>query len=497
MDFSKDSRLTNSDYEMLLGVSMDNFDVLLAHCQGSVRNSANRSVRNSLAIFLMKLRLNLSQRVIAFLFGILHQSTISETISSVLKSLLASFAPLYTGYGHKTRQELFDQHMRPFFTSILGVPPESLILILDGTYLFVEKSSSFHLQRRSFSNHKKRNLFKPMMSDSIMSLLEEDDVLILDRGFRDAIESAESQGLACFMPELLKKNQVQFTTTEANKSRLVTMLRWVVESVNGRLKNKFKFFEDIIYASYFPKLPGLLKVTVAILNAFSPPIFTQSPWHEDLIEYVASRLESPNLVQALVEQNNLQRGNAAWNTADEDDVLEFPELSLDELKLITLGPYQLNIGIQYNWQHAPSGGGYDFQLHKDMDDLLRIKLRSRFSRRPTHTVWIFFTPWGHGFESIRGWYCLCKSGSRTLGCCGHVAAVLRYLSYDRFLPIRSRRKLDSEGYLDATPNQEVPSSSQPGPSHGVSLVADVVELLEGADVNAAESSDDEEFSDED
>lgn len=124
-----------------------------------------------------------------------------------------------------------------------------------------------------------------------MSLLEEDDVLILDRGFRDAIESAESQGLACFMPELLKKNQVQFTTTEANKSRLVTMLRWVVESVNGRLKNKFKFFEDIICASYFPKLPGLLKVTVAILNAFSPPIFTQSPWHEDLIEYVASRLE--------------------------------------------------------------------------------------------------------------------------------------------------------------------------------------------------------------
>ncbi|OXA46743.1 hypothetical protein Fcan01_18240 [Folsomia candida] len=285
------------------------------------------------------------------------------------------------------------------------------------------------------------NILRKMMEeqDSIMSLLEEDD-----------------------------KNQVQFTTTEANKSRLVTMLRWVVESVNGRLKNKFKFFEDIICASYFPKLPGLLKVTVAILNAFSPPIFTQSPWHEDLIEYVASRLESPNLVQALVEQNNLQRGNAAWNTADEDDVLEFPELSLDELKLITLGPYQLNIGIQYNWQHAP-----------------------------LVVVWIFFTPWGHWFESIRGWYCLCKSGSRTLGCCGHVAAVLRYLSYDRFLPIRSRRKLDSEGYLDATPNQEVPSSSQPGPSHGVSLVADVVELLEGADVNAAESSDDEEFSDED
>lgn len=51
------------------------------------------------------------------------------------------------------------------------------------------------------------NVLKKMLTErnSIMVILEDGDVLILDRGFRDAIEEAESQGLSAYMPELLKK----------------------------------------------------------------------------------------------------------------------------------------------------------------------------------------------------------------------------------------------------------------------------------------------------
>ena len=33
--------------------------------------------------------------------------------------------------------------------------------------------------------------------------------------------------------------------------------------------------------------------------------------------------------------------------------------------------------------------------------------------------------------SITGWYCQCKVGARTIGCCAHVAAVLWYLGHQR------------------------------------------------------------------
>ncbi|OXA46688.1 hypothetical protein Fcan01_18211 [Folsomia candida] len=497
IDFSKNSSLTNSDYEMLLGVSMASFEILLKHCEGPLRNSPNRTIRSALAMFLMKLRLNISQRVLAFLFGIKNQSTVSESISAVLDALMSTFVPLHSGYNHITREDLHEKHMRRFYTEILGVPPESLILILDGTYIFTQKASDFKLQRRSYSSHKKRNLFKPMMvvcpdgyiveatglfygdcgnndanilkkmleeHESIMVILEDGDVLILDRGFRDAIEEAESQGL----------------------SVLVTMLRWVVESANGRLKNKFRFFDNTIAASCFPKLPGFLKVAVSILNAFSPPLFTESDWNEQLVELVSSRLETENSVQMLVEEKNLQRKNALWKNADEDCVLEFPQLSMEELKNITLGPYQIKIGALYNNQHAPSGSGYEFFFHEEMADLVRAKLQSRFCKRGHHTLWIKFIPWGRGPEAIVGWYCLCKNGARTLGCCGHVAAVLRYLALDRFVPPAHRRQLDLQGYIDATPIQQVPSSSQPGPSQRA-LVEDIVQLVD-------DSSDEEELS---
>lgn len=61
------------------------------------------------------------------------------------------------------------------------------------------------------------------------------------------------------------------------------------------------------------------------------------------------------------------------------------------------------------------------------------------------------------------------------------------MSLDRFVPPTHRRQLDLEEYIDATRNQQVPSSSQPGPSQGA-LVEDIVELVE-------DSSDEEEFSD--
>jgi len=32
-----------------------------------------------------------------------------------------------------------------------------------------------------------------------------------------------------------------------------------------------------------------------------------------------------------------------------------------------------------------------------------------------------------------GWYCRCKTGSRTVGCCSHIASVIYYLGYARYL----------------------------------------------------------------
>ena len=69
--------------------------------------------------------------------------------------------------------------------------------------------------------------------------------MIVDRGFRDAIQILKDKyKINTMMPNLLPKNQKQFTTEEANSSRLCTKMRWVIESVNGLLKECFRALDS-------------------------------------------------------------------------------------------------------------------------------------------------------------------------------------------------------------------------------------------------------------
>lgn len=246
---------TEDVYDMLLGVKKHEFQTLIGYCSSKIRNSSNRSVRNCLAIFLMKLRLGISQKVIAFLFGIRDQPVVHRAISAVREALLETFVPQYHGFNHISRESLLQEHSRLFFNKVLGIDTQKLVVILDGTYLYTQKPTNIYLQKKTYSSHKYRNLFKPMITcmpdgycveatglyfadksnndaniledmlkngcEGIMGKLEEGDAMLLDRGFKTAVPTLESKGIVTFMPVFLEKGQDQFTTEQANLTRQV------------------------------------------------------------------------------------------------------------------------------------------------------------------------------------------------------------------------------------------------------------------------------------
>lgn len=53
--------------------------------------------------------------------------------------------------------------------------------------------------------------------------------MIVDRGFRDAIPTIKHFGYEAVMPSFLNGKK-QFNIEEANYTRLVTKVRWVIES---------------------------------------------------------------------------------------------------------------------------------------------------------------------------------------------------------------------------------------------------------------------------
>jgi len=63
----------------------------------------------------------------------------------------------------------------------------------------------------------------------IIHWLHRDDILIFDRGFRDVIPTIKHFGYKAAMPSFLKRRE-QLNIEDANYTRLVTKVRWVIES---------------------------------------------------------------------------------------------------------------------------------------------------------------------------------------------------------------------------------------------------------------------------
>ncbi|XP_052217262.1 uncharacterized protein LOC127835059 [Dreissena polymorpha] len=73
--------------------------------------------------------------------------------------------------------------------------------------------------RTSLGNALLSTLFNMTIAQS---WIQEGDVVVVDRGFRDASTVLEELGVTMQMPSFMRKGSTQHTSEESNKSRLVT-----------------------------------------------------------------------------------------------------------------------------------------------------------------------------------------------------------------------------------------------------------------------------------
>lgn len=105
----------------------------------------------------------------------------------------------------------------------------------------------------------------------------------------------QTLGLDVMMPPFLDGRR-QFSTEEANQSRCITKVRWVVEAVNRRIK-QFKYFANTIQNSSLPHLESDLSFVCAVINRYHPPVSASKP--EDITV-------SQQIRQLVYEKNKLQ-----------------------------------------------------------------------------------------------------------------------------------------------------------------------------------------------
>ncbi|XP_033756033.1 uncharacterized protein LOC117338794 isoform X2 [Pecten maximus] len=201
-----------------------------------------------------KMKTGLPNAILGTIFN-LNTAQVQRIIPRVRQCLMETLVPTHLGFGHLAHNDFIEKHTTPIAKELFTTGKEA-VLVLDGTYLYIQKSMDYKFQRMSYSLHKNRPLVKPMMVvgtdgyilsvlgpyladygnndasitkhvlnhnlEEIRTWLKKDDVFIVDRGFRDAVEYLEKIGLKVEMPAYLAKGKKQHTTEESNLSRLVT-----------------------------------------------------------------------------------------------------------------------------------------------------------------------------------------------------------------------------------------------------------------------------------
>lgn len=194
----------------------------------------------------------------------------------------------------------------------------------------------------------------------LMKLLSENDIMILDRGFRDIVNKLKTKyKLRVLMPNLLPKEQKQFSAEQANESRLCTKIRWIIEVVNGRLKMCYRALDNRVENKSLTHFFTDFKIASALYNRFHRRLFSDSTNAAEIAQKMFNKKDYTNELMKIVLDKGLHRKSQMVNIKNlEEELTDFPKLTLECIKNhITFGSYQLNHSLSYLAEHFTKNNG--------------------------------------------------------------------------------------------------------------------------------------------
>lgn len=149
-----------------------------------------------------------------------------------------------------------------------------------------------------------------------------------------------------------------------------------------------------------PKLKSYCRIASFLNNKFGKRLESDVENQEEILHQLESDSAVENTLSNEVEEKGWNRKKVVFQQLLSSDLLDFPEMTEKELKIFFTGTYQYTQSISY--------------LAELLDDDNNI----------TNSL---------GSTGIKRYCCDCPNGRRTIGCCAHVAAIIYYLSYARYL----------------------------------------------------------------
>lgn len=480
------NQYTDEQMRSNTGLKLKQFHQLLSEIPSlAITLKSDELAETALMAYMKRLRTGHTYDQIRQSLGGMTHLLLKKYINAAREALLLDFVPKYLGFENLSREFLLENTTEMARYLYCQQNSQTAVIVWDGTYIYCNKSHNQSIQRQTYSVQKARNLLKPMVCvttngtyvdifgpyeatmndaaimksifdkhlDTIMSKLEPGDVVLVDRGFRDNQTLFTQLGLVFKMPEFVTKNDEtgQLTPEKANKSRLVTASRFCIEARNGNIKTIFHVFDTRWCAYDLQHLGEDYRIGAALINKFFQKINPNKDDSREIANAMLARVLMPNSFHDIVSNKSFITTIKAFKNGNVQ-TLEFPELTKADLKKISLGSYQINLMPSYciehlkanenvfkfwEWDessHAPLLAKLIAEKNVRQPVVILVDLHSRFRASKFHRLFVMADTAVIGADSIVGYTCECRHGLRTVGCCGHIMAVIGYFSFYRHNP---------------------------------------------------------------
>lgn len=399
--FYREKGSQNSGYDLnnLHSIPDATFEAMFGYSKLQVEEICQASECQSkfVAALLIKLRTGESNALLGPLFGI-SERTFGRYLARARDTM---HQPMIDAHLTNDRETIL-QHKTQISSQLLNVGANQGVIAFDASYRFVQKSGNYIAQRRLHCMYKTRNCYKPMVGvapdgyilyclgpyqakkndaailrlcfdEDELELLQAGDVLVTDRGFRDVLPYLRGRGLQVRSPSGTAATRL--CTLEANRNRLVTKVRWIIEQVFGRLKKKFKYLDMVCHNATLRTDFRIFQIACGLLNMYHTPILSDRGF-PGIADAMLARVAVENNLQRVVADVSLEGARIAFNRLQEN------------------------------------------------------------GRLLAHHTFVLADRAKVGREAIVEYYCSCATGARTMGCCSHVMTILWFLGFAHALLIR-------------------------------------------------------------
>ena len=139
-NFDNPRDLSDDEYKLLTSLSRDDFDDIVRIISSSnIRNSSNRSIRTCIGLYLCKLQLGLSNRLLASMFHLPDNRTVARIINSARQAASTAFVPKHLGFSHVTRKDVIDHRTSTLGRQLISDGSDNTaIVVIDGTYIYIQ-----------------------------------------------------------------------------------------------------------------------------------------------------------------------------------------------------------------------------------------------------------------------------------------------------------------------------------------------------------------------